>query len=126
MHVTVVAAGAKTTKAAIQFLLNSPQAPTVHGVYRDPSKAPESFTANPRFTAVKGDVGDASSLDFSGSDAVVAITPSGAAEKDVVVYAREVSVNTRKAIEAAGSVKRLVLLSSGGAQYSEGVVRLIA
>lgn len=123
MHITIIPAGPKTARATIQNLLNNPQGPTVRAIYRDPSKVPESFVANPRFTAVKGDVRDAASLDFSGSDAVLAITPPRFDGYDVVQHAREVSENVRAKLEGIESVKRLVLLSSMGAQYNEGVVK---
>jgi uncharacterized protein YbjT (DUF2867 family) len=126
MHITVVPAGPKTARATIQNLLDDPRGPTVRAVYRDPSKAPESFVANPRFTAVKGDVSDAASLDFSGSDAVLAITPPRFDGYDVVKHAREVSENVRVKLDGVESVKRLVLLSSMGAQYGEGVVRILS
>lgn len=122
MHITIVPAGPKTARATIQNLLDDPSGPTVRAVYRDPSKAPASFLAHPRFSASKGDVASSESLDFSGSDAVLVITPPRFDGYDVGAHAREVSENTRRAVERAGSVKRVVLLSSMGAQYAEDVV----
>lgn len=122
MHITVVPGGSKTAAVASQTLLDDPRGPTVRAVFRDPSKAAAPLAAHPRFTAVRGDIGDAASLDFSGSDAVLLVTPSRDDGYDVVQHAREISENVKAAIKAAGSVKRLVLLSSMGAQYGEDVV----
>lgn len=121
MHITVVPASPKTAHAAIKNLLDDHRAPTVRAIYRDPSKAPDYFVSNPRFTAVKGDVEDVESLDVSGSDAVLAITPPKLDGSDIVAFSSSVSENLKGAISRAGSVKRLVLLSSMGAQYEDVV-----
>ncbi|KAK4149280.1 hypothetical protein C8A00DRAFT_38129 [Chaetomidium leptoderma] len=120
MQVTVVPASPKTGQATIRTLLADPSNPTVKGYYRDLSKVPAEFTSNPRFEAVKGDVEDAGSLDFSGSDTVLNITPPLYEEKDIIAHARLVSENVKAAVKKAASVKRLVLLSSVGAQYDHG------
>lgn len=122
MHVTVVPASPKTGQATIRALLDSPSGPTIRGYYRDLSRVPDEFKSNPRFEAVKGDVEDAASLDFSGSDAVFNITPPIFDERDLVEHARQVSENVKAAVKKAGSVKRVVLLSSVGAQYDHGTV----
>jgi len=84
---------------------------------------PSEFAANPRFTAVQGDIEDVSSLDFSGSDAVFNVQPPIYEPKDTIAHARNVSENIKTAIsQAGGSVKRLVYLSSMGAQYDHGLV----
>jgi uncharacterized protein YbjT (DUF2867 family) len=121
MHITVAPASPKTGQATIRSLLADPSNPTVRGYYRDLSKVPAEFKANPRFEAVKGDVEDAGSLDFSGSDAVFNITPPLYEEKDIIAHARLVSENVKAAAKKAG-VKRFVLLSSVGAQYDHGTV----
>jgi uncharacterized protein YbjT (DUF2867 family) len=122
MHITVVPASTRTGQAAIRALLADPTNPTVKGIYRDLSKVPAEFKSHPRFAAVQGNVEDASTLDFTGSDAVLNITPPVYDERDFVAHARMVSENAKAAIQKAGSVKRLVLLSSVGAQYDHGVV----
>jgi len=124
MQVTVVPASPKTGLATIRALLSDPAQPTlqVKGYYRDLSRVPAELMANPRFQAVQGDVEDAATLDFSGSAAVFNITPPLYEEKEVVPHARLVSENVKAAIAKAGSVTRLVLLSSVGAQYDQGTV----
>lgn len=122
MQVTVVPASPKTGRAVIKTLLNDTKAPTVRGVYRDLSRVPQEFLSHPNFKAVKGDISDAASLDFSGADAVFAITPPRYDDPDMVEYAKNVSENTKTAVRKAGTVKRLVLLSSIGAQCDHGTV----
>lgn len=122
MHITVVPASPKTGQAAIQSLLAHSFGPKVKGYYRNLSRVPEDFKSNPRFEAVQGDVEDRASLDFSGSDAVFNITPPLYEEKNIIAHARLVSENVKAAVKKAGSVKRLVLLTSVGAQYDHGTV----
>lgn len=126
MKVLVVPASTKTATAAIRSLLHETSPPEqpieIKAVYRDPSKAPAEFTSQPNFEAVKGDISDASSLDFTGADAVLTLTPPVFDGRDIVKNAETVSQNVKEAIERAPSVKRLVLLSSMGAHLSEGVV----
>jgi uncharacterized protein YbjT (DUF2867 family) len=121
MQFTVVPASPKTGAAAVRSLLADPSA-TVKGYYRDLNKVPAEFKANPRFEAVKGDVEDAATLDFAGSDAVLVITPPIYEEKDFIAHARLVAENVKAATKKAGSVKRLVYVSSVGAQYDHGTV----
>ncbi|KAK4118849.1 NAD(P)-binding protein [Parathielavia appendiculata] len=125
MHITVVPASPKTGQATIRSLLADPFNPTVRAYYRDLSKVPSELKSNPRFEAVKGDVEDAGSLDFSGSDAVLNITPPLYEEKDIIAHARLVSENVKAAVKKAESVKRLVLLSSVGAQYAHGTGEIL-
>ncbi|KAK4238760.1 hypothetical protein C8A03DRAFT_14801 [Achaetomium macrosporum] len=126
MHITVVPASPKTGQAAIRTLLADPSGPTVRGVYRDLAKVPAEFKSNPRFEAVQGSVEELSTLDLSGSDAVLNITPPLYDKRDVVAHARLVSENVKTAIKKAGSVKRLVYLSSGGAQYDHGTGEILS
>lgn len=125
-HITVVPASAKTTTAAIKALLASPSPPQVRGIYRDLAKVPEAFASNPNFTAVKGTVEDTSSLDLGEKcDAVITITPplyGPPPEDGTVGFTRRLSENLKKAVQAKG-IGRVVLLSSWGAQFSEGTVR---
>jgi uncharacterized protein YbjT (DUF2867 family) len=125
MHITVVPASPKVGQAAIRSLLADASQPTVKGYYRDLSKVPAEFKANPRFEAVQGDVEDASTLSFAGSDAVFNITPPLYEEKDFVPHARLVSENVKAAVKKAESVKRLVLLTSLGAQYDHDTVSFL-
>ncbi|KAK4098117.1 NAD(P)-binding protein [Parathielavia hyrcaniae] len=125
MHITVVPASPKTGQAAIRSLLADASNPAVRGYYRDLAKVPAEFKANPRFEAVQGDVEDAASLDFTGSDAVLNITPPLYDERDIIAHARLVSENVKAAVKLAESVKRLVLLSSVGAQYDHGTGEIL-
>ncbi|KAE8408444.1 hypothetical protein BDV37DRAFT_172968 [Aspergillus pseudonomiae] len=128
MLIAVVPASPKTGQAAIRALLNSTETTrpiTVKGVYRDLSRVPEEFLSNPHFQAVKGDVSDAASLDLTGVDAVLAITPPRYDGSDFLACARTASENTRLAIQKSGSVKRLVLLSSMGAEHESGTGEIV-
>ncbi|KAE8378623.1 hypothetical protein BDV26DRAFT_261220 [Aspergillus bertholletiae] len=129
MLIAIVPASPKTGRAAIHALLNSTAttAPiTVKGVYRDLSRVPEEFLSNPHFQAVKGDVSDATSLDLTGVDAVLAITPPIYDGTDFLACARTASENTRLAIQKSGSVQRLVLLSSFGAEHESGTGEIMS
>ena len=126
MHIVVVPASPKTGQATIRALLDDPSAPTVTGVYRDVRRAPDEFKGHPRFKAVEGDIADAQSLAsiesvFAGADAVATITPPLHAESDPVPRAGELAANVKNAI-GQGSVKRLVYVSSVGAQLEHGTV----
>lgn len=125
MQVTIAPASTKTGAAIVRSLLSfENQSINIKALYRNVKKAPEEFTSHDNFTAVEADVSDASSLDFSGSDAVLAITPPVYDGRDIVAHATNVSKNVRDAVEKAGTVKRLVLLSSVGAEFSEGTGEL--
>ncbi|KAK1758943.1 hypothetical protein QBC47DRAFT_370795 [Echria macrotheca] len=125
MHITVVPASPRTAQATIRFLLAHPSGPTVRGVYRDLARVPAEFAANPKFAAVTGDIIDASSLDFAGSDAVLNVQPPIYAEIDTVKHALDVSNNIKAAVQRATSVKRLVFVSSMGAQYDHGTGEIL-
>lgn len=123
MRITIVPAGPKTSAATIRQLLSrAPVSVDVYGVYRNISKAPAEFLSHENFHAVCGDIEDASSLDLGGSDAVMTSTPPFFSGEDPFVKAEEVSNNVKDAVERAGGVKRLMLLSSMGAEFAEGVV----
>lgn len=121
MRIAVVPASTKTGAATIKSLLNKPV--QTKGFYRDLSKVPASFSAQANFTAVEGDVLTGGSIALIGSDTVLAIIPPVFDGRDLVEHAEKTSLNFKSAIERAGGIKRLVLLSSGGAEFSEGVVR---
>ncbi|KAF6831891.1 NmrA family protein [Colletotrichum musicola] len=121
MQIVVVPASPKTGQATIRALLDDPSEPAVTGVYRDPGKAPADFREHPRFRIMKGDVADVGSLDFSGVDAVVTITPPQYSQSKPITRAREMAANVKYAIGRAGdSLKRVVYVSSVGAQLEHG------
>ncbi|KAK8093693.1 hypothetical protein PG997_000378 [Apiospora hydei] len=125
MHIVVLPASPKTAQSTIRALLADPSAPTVTGVYRDPRRAPAEFRSHPRFKAVQGDIADAPSLDgvFARADAVATITPPLYANADPIAKARELAGNVKHAVLGGGgssSVKRLVYVSSVGAQFEHG------
>ncbi|CEO58393.1 hypothetical protein PMG11_03122 [Penicillium brasilianum] len=119
MQVTIVPASTKTGEAAIRSLLSKPV--QVRGIYRDLSKVPAAFSAEAKFSAVEGNASEKGALDLTGSDAVLAIIPPVFDGRDLLEHAETISSNIKTAIELAGNVKRLVLLSSVGADFSEGV-----
>ncbi|KAK7433352.1 hypothetical protein QQZ08_000291 [Neonectria magnoliae] len=122
MQITVAPASTKTGAAVVRSLLSFDNPSIeVKALYRDAQKAPNEFTAHENFTVIQADVSDASSLDFSDSNAVLTITPPVYDGRNIVVHSELVSKNVRDAVERSGSVKRLVLLSSMGAEFSEGV-----
>ncbi|KAH8743997.1 hypothetical protein F5883DRAFT_662447, partial [Diaporthe sp. PMI_573] len=121
MKVIVVPGSAQTSRSAIHTLLNDPLAPAVVGVYRNLNKIPAEFKDHPRFEAVHGDVSDGASLDFSGCDAVITMTPPKLDGSEFIAFGKQMANNVKKAVERLGSVKRVVYVSSQGAQYSEGV-----
>lgn len=125
MLVTVAPASTKTGTAVIRSLLAAAADSDikVHAIYRNIAKAPAEFTSRQNFKAVQGDIADESSLNFKGSDAVVAIAPPVFEGGDIVAIAKERAENVKNAIEKSGTVKKVVLLSSVGAQFSSGVVR---
>ena len=121
-HITVLPASTKAGRETIRTLLESESKPSVRGVYRDPAKAPAAFVKNPNFQAVKGDVGDAKSLDFTGSDAVFYIPPpiyDGTHHKE---WATRTATNVKNALQNTPSVKRLLILSAIGSQNSSDIV----
>ncbi|RAH63203.1 NAD(P)-binding protein [Aspergillus piperis CBS 112811] len=123
MLVAVLPASPKSAQETIRALLEADQltAPVhVHAIYRDPAKAPAEFVAHGSFHAVAGDLSNAASLDLGNADTVFAITPPRYDGTDMMQWARQASENTRAAIQKAGTVKRLVLLSSMGAEQPEG------
>ncbi|KAF5632421.1 nucleoside-diphosphate-sugar epimerase [Fusarium tjaetaba] len=124
MQVTIAPASNKTSTAAIRSLLSPNSGVQIKGLYRDLKKVPDEFNSSDNFTAVQGDVGDVNTLDFSGSDAVLMVLPPAYDGRDIVEHAQRISNNVKTAIEKAGGVRRVVLLSSVGAEYSEGVGEL--
>ncbi|KAM7211825.1 hypothetical protein V8F06_012798 [Rhypophila decipiens] len=114
MQITVIPASTRVATQTIRILLADPSASVV-GFYRNPSKVPAEFLSNPKFSAKQGDIEDASTLDFSGSDVILSITLMWYDGRDIVSW------NVRNKIEkTCGNIKRLVVLSSMGGQYNEG------
>ncbi|KOS21978.1 hypothetical protein ESCO_002094 [Escovopsis weberi] len=109
MRIAIIPASPKTGAATIRALLAAPLPPQtqIQGVYRDPSRAPAEFTARRELVAVRGDAADpdadsdpahdAAGAVLAGADTVLAITPPGV------------------------EVRRVVVLSSVGAQHEDGV-----
>ncbi len=112
MKVIVVPGSAQTSRSAIRTLLDAPSAPSVIGVYRNMSKVPDEFKNHPKFQPVPGDVSDGSTLDFSGCDAVITMTPPKLDGSDFIAFGKAVANNVRRAVERSGSVKRVVYVSS--------------
>ncbi|KAF5618589.1 nucleoside-diphosphate-sugar epimerase [Fusarium sp. NRRL 52700] len=124
MQVTVAPASNKTSTAAIRSLLSQNPEIQVKGLYRNLNKVPDAFSSAGNFTTVQGDVGDLDTLDFSGSDAVLMVLPPAYDGRDIIEHAQRISNNVKTAIEKAGSVQRLVLLSSVGAEFLKGAGEL--
>ncbi|KAK8076259.1 hypothetical protein PG994_003531 [Apiospora phragmitis] len=120
MHVTVLPASKQSGEATIRALLNAEQKPTIRGIYRDTSKAPEEFTSNPRFDAAKGDIDLWSGLDFRGSDAVFYNLPPPFDGRDPAVFAAQTANNVLATLKRVPSVRRLVVSSTMGSQYERG------
>ncbi|KAM5344244.1 hypothetical protein ACJ41O_012781 [Fusarium nematophilum] len=120
LRISVVPASTKAGKETIRVLLESEAQPVVHGIYRDLSKVPAEFSANPRFEATQGDVRSGSGLDFGASETLFYVPPPTYDGTKLEEYAVETATNVKKALESS-SVKRLLLFSSMGAQYDHGI-----
>ncbi|WYZ39902.1 hypothetical protein EsH8_IV_000243 [Colletotrichum jinshuiense] len=122
LTLTIVPASTKAGAETIRALLREESNPKLQAVYRDPTKAPAEFRSNPNFTAVQGDVSTGAGLDFNGSDAVFYVPPPPylAEDADVAQFATTAANHVKEALEKT-SVKRLVLLSSMGAQHERDI-----
>lgn len=118
-HITVLPASSRAGREAILTLLNAKESPPVHGIYRDPAKAPLEFIQNPRFQAVKGDVASDGELNLDKSSAVFYVPPITYDGTEQGEFATKATLKLAKALEKA-EVKRLVLHSVIGAQHSHG------
>ena len=123
MQISILPASSKTAQATIRSLLSTNANLHIRGLYRDPTRAPPEFTSHPNFHPTHGDIGDASTLDLAGTDALFVMTPSRHDVDDIFQWARDASENTKAAI-ARSSVRRVVLLSSVGADCEAGTVSL--
>ncbi|KAI6780663.1 uncharacterized protein J7T54_001167 [Emericellopsis cladophorae] len=119
LTVSVIPASSKVGQAAIHYLLKDDI--TVRGFYRNTSKAPQEFTQSPLFAAVQGDLQDAASLTFDGSDVVFYVPPPAYDGTDPGEFASNAANSIKGALQKA-NVRRLVLLSAPGAQHSSGIV----
>ncbi|KAF9772255.1 hypothetical protein IL306_010037 [Fusarium sp. DS 682] len=119
-HITVIPASTKAGRETIRTLLESESKPTIRAVYRDTSKAPPEFLKHSNFEAVKGDVGDGGSLDFTGSNAVFYIPPPIFDGSDTGEWATRAATNVKNALQKA-NVKRLLILSAIGSHNSSGI-----
>ena len=124
MKVTVVPASTKTGQAVIGHLLKSHNSDlAVVGIYRDLAKVPETFKSNPLFEARQGDVASPDTLDFAGSDVVVTMSPPLLfSPGDPIAGAKQLAENVREGVIRSGTVRRLIYISSMGAQYERGMV----
>lgn len=124
MKTTVIPASTKTGQAAVESLLaRKPTDLSVIGIYRDLGKVPDKFKSDPRFEARRGDVATETSLDFAASDVVIAITPPLLfSPGDIISGARSLANNIRQAIRRSSTVRRVVYVSSMGAQFEKGTV----
>ena len=129
MRFTILPASPKTAQAAIRTLLADPSAPQIRGVYRDLARVPAEFAANPRFEAVQGNIDDPASYagHLVGTDGVFHVQPPVYnPERNLAKDTTRISEGLKDGIKKSGTVKRLVYVSSMGAQYSEGTGEIIA
>ena len=125
MRVSIAAAGTQTGAATIRAIIKASPKTEIHALYRNLEKVPEEFKSHDSFHAAQGNIDDAASLDFSGSNAVLVMTPPIFDDIDVLAHTRNICNNMKQAVEKAGTVKRLVLLSSIGAEFDKGVVSFV-
>ncbi|KAM7210767.1 hypothetical protein V8F06_013845 [Rhypophila decipiens] len=118
-------AGEETIRALLALASNSDTKLSIKAIYRDPSKAPAEYTSLPedKFSAVKGDVGDMSTLDFTDSDVVFYIPPPTYDGTDTEKWAHLTAENVKTTLNSAvgEKVKKLVLFSAIGAQHPDGI-----
>ncbi|KAF5975366.1 hypothetical protein FBULB1_7384 [Fusarium bulbicola] len=119
-HITVIPASTKAGRETIRVLLESESKPTIRAVYRDTSKAPPEFLKHSNFEAIKGDIGDGDSLNFTGSITVFYIPPPTYDGTDTGDWATRAGTNVKKALQKA-NIQRLLILSAIGAQNSSGI-----
>ena len=122
LRISIVPASTNSGKETIRALLRSGAGHTIHGIYRDVSKAPEEFTSSSNFIATTGDISSGTGLDFTGSDAVFYIPPPPPSGSDMEEFATRAANHIKDALSRASSVKRLLLFSSMGAQYDREIV----
>ncbi|KAM0426488.1 hypothetical protein ACHAPT_008179 [Fusarium lateritium] len=121
LRITVLPASTKAGKETIHALLKSESQPFIHGIYRDPSKAPAEFVNHERFEATQGDVRAGTGLDFSASDAVLYVPPPTYDGTDQGEFAVQTATNVKEALGKSPNVKRLLLFSTMGSQHDHGI-----
>ncbi|KAK4171003.1 hypothetical protein QBC36DRAFT_340803 [Triangularia setosa] len=121
LNITVLPASCKTGLSTIRALLALSESLSITGIYRDLSKVPPDLLSNnPQFTAVKGNIDDPASLDLSTTDVLFNTTPTTYENVDILEHAKKQTENVKLAILKSVNVKKVVLLSSMGAQYPSG------
>jgi hypothetical protein len=126
MIIGVIPADSKTASGVIQGLItkgttaNSPF--KIKAWYRDASRAPSQFVSQSNFEASEGNVLDESSFDLLECDVVLTVLAPAFTNSPMRASIEKGSFNIKAAIEKAGSVKRLVILSSDGPRGYEAVV----
>jgi uncharacterized protein YbjT (DUF2867 family) len=120
MHVVLGASG-QVGSAVVKSLQKNQQ--PVTAVVRNPEKADELKRNG--VPIVQADLFDTPALQkaFEHADTVFLLTPEDPASKDVLADAKTIVENYREAIHACG-VKKLVALSSLGAQHASGTGNL--
>lgn len=123
MKISIIPASTQAGKATIEALLKHRNPPDIRAIYRNTSKAPSSCTAHPSFEVIQGGLDDGMDLDFADSDAVFYVPPPTYDDKiDSGEHAVHGAEKVKIAMQRASKIKRLVLLSSLGAQHSQGNV----
>ncbi|KAK0669298.1 hypothetical protein QBC41DRAFT_275155 [Cercophora samala] len=124
--ITIIPASCKTSLATIRALLSFPD-PSIKltGIYRDLSKVPHDLLSHPQFTPLQGDIDDPS-LELPPTDLLFHTTPNTYTDADVFDHAKRQTENVKAAILKSATVKKVVLMSTMGAQYSSGTGELKA
>ncbi|RAH78065.1 NAD(P)-binding protein [Aspergillus japonicus CBS 114.51] len=123
MRILIAPASPQTAQATITALLASPLHEKLHirGLYRNFHRVPPHLQNHPHFEPYPGDLTVPATLNFHGFDTVFFVLPpclNGTTPLDE--WATTVSTNIRLAIQRSGTVRRLVLLSSLGAEVGAG------
>ncbi|RAL07632.1 NAD(P)-binding protein [Aspergillus homomorphus CBS 101889] len=123
MRILIVPASPQTSRTTIHNLLTTPQKQDpihIRGLYRNLTRVPPEFQTNPNFESYPGDLSDPATLNFHSFDTVFFVLPPCYDGTNLLQWATTVSTNVRLAIQRSGTVKRLVLLSSMGAEFEGG------
>jgi uncharacterized protein YbjT (DUF2867 family) len=120
MHVILGASG-QVGSTVVKELVKSGQ--PVTGVVRNPDKANDLKSNS--VPIAQADLFDVAALQkaFQNADTVFLLTPEDPASQDILADAKSIVQNYREAIQTAG-VKKLVALSSLGAQHASGTGNL--
>ena len=126
MIIGVIPADSKTASGVIQGLITKGTAANspfkIKAWYRDASRSPSQFVSQSNFEASEGNVLDESSFDLLGCDVVLTVLAPVFTNSPMRASIEKGSVNIKAAIEKAGTVKRLVILSSDGPRAYDAVV----